>query len=72
VQGAAKPPPGAAYSAAEIRAGRVLFNGPLDVLRHVARHEGGVRAVYRGLGATLLREVGCLPWAACRARGAGL
>lgn len=56
-QGGARPPPGMVYSLADIRAGRALFNGPLDVLRHVVRHEGGWLGAYRGLGATLLREV---------------
>lgn len=56
-QGGARPPPGAAYTAADVRAGRALFNGPLQVMRSVLAHEGGVLGLYRGLGATLLREV---------------
>lgn len=55
-QGGARPPPGAAYTAADVRAGRALFNGPLQVMRSVLAHEGGVLGLYRGLGATLLRE----------------
>lgn len=56
-QGGARPPPGAVYTAADVRAGRALFNGPLQVMRSVLAHEGGVPGLYRGLGATLLREV---------------
>lgn len=56
-QGGMKPPAGAVYSLADVRAGRALFRGPVDVMRSVLRHEGGLLGMYRGLGATLLREV---------------
>lgn len=34
-----------------------LYNGPMDVARHVLRHEGGVFGLYRGMNSTLLREI---------------
>ena len=34
----------------------------MDVARHVWRHEGGLRGLYKGLGPTLAREV---PGSAC-------
>lgn len=34
-----------------------LYRGPLDVARHVIKHEGGVPGLFKGLGATLTREV---------------
>ncbi|KAI3435630.1 hypothetical protein D9Q98_001689 [Chlorella vulgaris] len=37
--------------------GKVAFSGPLEVSRRVVLEEGGLLALYRGLGATLLREV---------------
>lgn len=37
-----------------------LYRGPLDAARQTWRHEGGARAFYNGLGATLVRDVaGC-------------
>jgi solute carrier family 25 (mitochondrial carnitine/acylcarnitine transporter), member 20/29 len=33
-----------------------LFRGPLDVARHVLKHERGVRGLYKGLFATFARE----------------
>ena len=40
--------------------GSLRYKGPLDVVRQVARAEGGVLGLYKGLVPTLLREVpGC-------------
>ncbi|KIZ07141.1 carnitine/acylcarnitine carrier-like protein [Monoraphidium neglectum] len=33
-----------------------LYRGPRDVARHVLRNEGGLPGLFKGLGATLLRE----------------
>ncbi|MCO5614292.1 hypothetical protein L7F22_068570 [Adiantum nelumboides] len=35
----------------------VRYNGPMDVVRHVLRNEGGVLGLFTGLTPTLLREV---------------
>lgn len=35
----------------------VRYKGPMDVVKHVMRNEGGVVGLYKGMGATLLREV---------------
>ena len=56
-QGGAKPPPGATFTLEQIRAGKALFRGPVQVMRHVVAHEGGVLGLYRGLLPTLVREV---------------
>ena len=56
-QGGKKPAPGHVNSMADVRAGRALFNGPIDVMKHVLRHEGGALGLFRGLLPTLAREV---------------
>ena len=56
-QGSSLPPPGAVYSLEEIRAGKALFRGPVQVMQHVLRYEGGPLALFRGFVPTLLREV---------------
>jgi len=56
-QGAAKPPPGIAYTLADARAGRVLYSGPLNALRLISKFEGGISGLFRGLIPTLAREV---------------
>ena len=55
-QGAKKPPPGVVYTHADAHAGRVLYRGPVDAFRKVLQFEG-VPGVFRGLGATFLREI---------------
>lgn len=40
-----------------IQAPKQRYKGPTDVARHVWRHEGGLRGLYKGLGPTLNREV---------------
>eukprot|EP00884_Botryococcus_braunii_P022325 jgi/Botrbrau1/8777/Bobra.0330s0010.2 len=37
--------------------GSILYRGPMDVLGHVVKAEGGPTAIFRGLWPTLLREV---------------
>jgi Mitochondrial carrier protein len=37
--------------------GSILYRGPMDVLRHVVKAEGGPPAIFKGLWPTLLREV---------------
>jgi solute carrier family 25 (mitochondrial carnitine/acylcarnitine transporter), member 20/29 len=56
-QGGAKPPPGAIYSLADARAGKILYKGPVDALHLVTKFENGIFGLYRGLMATLWREV---------------
>jgi hypothetical protein len=36
----------------------ILYRGPRDVAGHVLKNEGGVPGLFKGLGATLTREVG--------------
>lgn len=35
----------------------MVYRGPRDVARHVVQHEGGVPGLFKGLLATLSREV---------------
>ncbi len=35
----------------------IRYKGPMDVASHVWRNEGGVKGLYKGMGATMLREV---------------
>ena len=51
-----KPPPGAVYTAADVRAGRALYRGPAQVAQAIVRYEGALQ-LFRGLSPTLLREV---------------
>lgn len=51
-----KPPPGAVYTAADVKAGRALYRGPGPLMRAIVQHEGPL-ALMRGLTATMVREV---------------
>ena len=55
-QGVVKIPAGYVPTVDDIKAGKVLFKGPIDVMKHILRHEGGVPGLFRGLVATLVRE----------------
>eukprot|EP01024_Parvocaulis_polyphysoides_P000684 TRINITY_DN1017_c0_g2_i2.p1 TRINITY_DN1017_c0_g2~~TRINITY_DN1017_c0_g2_i2.p1 ORF type:complete len:358 (-),score=33.30 TRINITY_DN1017_c0_g2_i2:218-1258(-) len=35
----------------------VIYRGPLDVARYIIKHEGGILGLFKGLNATLLREM---------------
>jgi len=56
-QGGARPPPGAMYTMADAKAGRVLFRGSMDALKLIYKFEGGVSGMFRGFWPTLAREV---------------
>lgn len=58
-------PANVVYSAADYRAGQMMYRGPADVLRAALRYEGPL-AVMRGLTATLLREMPGKPHARAR------
>lgn len=56
-QGERMPPTNASYTLADAKAGRILYRGPIDVLKKVVQYEGGVRGLFRGLIVTTWREV---------------
>lgn len=60
-QAGKRPLPGHVFTAADYQAGRMLYRGPMDVLRGVVTYEGPA-AVMRGLTPTLLREVPGALW----------
>eukprot|EP00887_Chlorella_sp_A99_P006193 scaffold3.g6193.t1 len=55
-QAGRQPSLGQVFGAADYRAGRQLFRGPMDVLRSTVKYEGPL-GVMRGLVPTMLREV---------------